>query len=104
MPDVRVCRPGLNAHVCCSYDPKLLKPQFHGSEVTMHLFEKTVELARHSSQREYFPPMQLMLDLKARNGGKLNSHLWFFTAICRQLRPEFVAVRERNPRSRRLGG
>ena len=75
-----------------SYDPALVLPSFHGADVTMHIFEKTVELSRHASQREYYPPMQLMVGLKARNGGKLNSHLWFFTAICRQLSPEFVLV------------
>jgi len=74
------------------YDPALVRTQFHGSDVTMHLFEKTIQLSRHATQREYYLPLQLMLGLKARNGGKLNTHLWFFSAICRQLRPEFVMV------------
>ena len=58
----------------------------------MHVFEKTVQLAQHSTQGSYYPPLQLLLGIKARNGGKLNSHLWFFSAFCRQLKPEFIMV------------
>jgi hypothetical protein len=28
---------------------------------------------------------QIMFCVKDRNGGKLNSHLWFFTAFCKLL-------------------
>ena len=72
------------------YYEDLLLESHKGNSVTMHLYEKTIELARHSSQRQYFFPMQVLFALKEKNGGKLNSHLWFFSAFCRQLQPKYV--------------
>jgi chitin synthase len=74
------------------YDAGILTLAHRGRPVTMHVFERTVELPRHAAQREYHFPLQLVLAVKERNGGKLNSHLWFFTGFCRQLDPLFCAL------------
>jgi cellulose synthase/poly-beta-1,6-N-acetylglucosamine synthase-like glycosyltransferase len=92
----------------------------------MHLFERSIELPKHKSQREYHYPLQCILALKVtrwpcfhshahtcrsapaesihgvtfaaasclqeRNGGKLNSHLWFFSGFSVQLNPKYCAL------------
>ena len=68
--------------------------------VTCHIFERSMELPKHSSQREYFKPLQMLLAVKEKNGGKLNSHLWFFSGFCRQIQPVYTFVRV--PCARRL--
>jgi cellulose synthase/poly-beta-1,6-N-acetylglucosamine synthase-like glycosyltransferase len=74
------------------FDPSLLRQSHAGRPVVMHLFERTVEMARHSSQREYYHPLQLALAVKARNGGKLNSHLWFFSGFSVQVNPKYTML------------
>lgn len=74
------------------FDPEMMRDEFNGSAVTMHLFERSVRLPKHETQREYYKPMQLVFALKEKNGGKLNSHLWFFTGFCRQLNPKYTFV------------
>ena len=63
----------------------------------MHLFEHTVQLSRHTSQDSYFAPVQMQFALKVRNGGKLNSHLWFMIGFCRQIQPRYVLLLPRVP-------
>jgi hypothetical protein len=53
------------------YDPALLRTTHNTRPVVMHLFERSVELSKHASQREYHFPLQCMLGLKERNGGKV---------------------------------
>lgn len=72
------------------YDKDLVKDTFRGQDVTMHIFERTVQLSKHTAQRTYYRPLQLIFALKERNGGKLNSHLWYFNAFCRQLVPKYT--------------
>jgi chitin synthase len=40
----------------------------------------------------YFPPLQTLFALKEHNGGKLNSHLWAFNALCSQIKPDYVVL------------
>nr|P48017.1 RecName: Full=Chitin synthase; AltName: Full=Chitin-UDP acetyl-glucosaminyl transferase [Saprolegnia monoica]AAC49743.1 chitin synthase [Saprolegnia monoica] len=40
----------------------------------------------------YFPPLQVIYALKENNGGKLNSHLWFFNAFSEQLNPKYTVL------------
>lgn len=74
------------------YDPDLIEIQHKNKDVMMHLFEKSVELPKHPTAREYYEPLQMILALKELNGGKLNSHLWFFTAFCTQVQPKYVLL------------
>lgn len=74
------------------WDTGMLKFEHRNNEVTCHIFEKTVDLPKHSSQREYYKPLQLVLCVKEKNGGKLNSHLWYFSAFTKQLQPDYTFV------------
>ncbi len=49
------------------------------------------------TQREYYKPLQVALVIKEKNGGKLNSHLWFFAAFVKQLQPSYCVVSEATP-------
>jgi len=56
---------------------------------TMHLFEYTAQLKEDENFEKRFPPMQIIFALKEHNGGKLDSHLWFFNAFADQLIPKY---------------
>ncbi|KAF0686055.1 Aste57867_22117 [Aphanomyces stellatus] len=69
-----------------------------GANTTMHLFERTLRLAKdkkkvklyHPSHSDKcYPPLQAVFALKEANAGKLNSHLWFFNAFCNQVDPDY---------------
>lgn len=72
------------------WDSNMLLKKHRNNDVTCHIFEKTVELPRHSAQRVYYQPLQVVLAVKEKNGGKLNSHLWFFSGFCTQVQPTYT--------------
>jgi cellulose synthase/poly-beta-1,6-N-acetylglucosamine synthase-like glycosyltransferase len=74
------------------YDPSLIVEEHRGNPTTMHLFERTVELTKSKATREYHFPLQVLLALKAANGGKLNSHLWCLSGFAGQLNPKYLAM------------
>ena len=55
-----------------------------------HMFERTISLPHEDGSGTLYPPVQTTLCLKSRNGGKLNSHMWFYYGMCRQANPEFT--------------
>jgi|EP00937_MAST-01D_sp_MAST-1D-sp2_P001351 cellulose synthase/poly-beta-1,6-N-acetylglucosamine synthase-like glycosyltransferase len=55
----------------------------------MHLFEYSVQLKEDMNFEKCYPPLQTMFALKERNGGKLDSHLWFFNAFANHLNPKY---------------
>lgn len=57
-----------------------------------HTFERTVEMPKHHTNSEYFLPLQTIFMVKARNGGKLNSHLFFFKGFCEMINPVYTVV------------
>lgn len=65
--------------------------------VKAHLFEHTQEPA--SAKPGSRAPLQLVMLSKAgpESGGKLNSHYWFFQALCTYVQPKFVYVRAAGP-------
>lgn len=74
------------------WQPEQVQLTDDGNAVSCHMFEKTVILPKHSSQNKNYSPLQVALVVKEKNGGKLNSHLWFFSGIVRLLNPEFCIV------------
>lgn len=74
------------------WDRRMLLAEHQGAPVTCHLFERTLHLPRSRTNREYFPPLQIGFASKEKNGGKLNSHLWAFSAFARQVQPEFLML------------
>jgi len=56
-------------------------------KASMHLFEFTAQL-RGEGKTEL--PLQTIYAVKENNGGKLDSHYWFFEAFAEQLQPEYT--------------
>lgn len=73
--------------------PGVMRPTMNGDNVTCHWFERTVQLTKHKTVSAPYPPMQTVLCVKQRNGGKLNSHLWFFRGFCELVQPRYTVVR-----------
>ncbi len=46
----------------------------------------------HVRQKGFYPPMQILFALKEKNGGKLDSHLWFFHAFAEHLQPKYTVL------------
>ena len=74
------------------WEPDMLLKSHKGTDVVCHIFERTVVLPRHSSQGEYFLPLQMVLAVKEKPGGRLNSHLWYFSAFTRHVQPKYCLV------------
>lgn len=83
------------------YDEKALTINSVGTDVQMHLFEYSLKLlldvGKETSQRanakyDHFPPLQTVFALKEHNGGKLNSHEWYFNAFAELIQPEYTVL------------
>ncbi|KAJ3208139.1 Chitin synthase, class 2 [Dinochytrium kinnereticum] len=81
------------------YMDGLAKASVNGNPVTAHVFEYTNQLTvrRNLSVRRpqeegkdglRLVPCQTIFLLKEKNAKKINSHRWFFSAVCEQLKPE----------------
>lgn len=75
-----------------AFDEEIMTVTSVGVDVQMHLFESTIQLVRDDNFESYYPPLQLIYALKEHNGGKLNSHLWFFNAFAEQLLPTYTVL------------
>ncbi|DAZ97368.1 TPA: hypothetical protein N0F65_003391 [Lagenidium giganteum] len=75
-----------------AFDEEIMTVTSAGVDVQMHLFESTVQLVRNDNFEAYYPPIQIIYALKENNGGKLNSHLWFFNAFAEQLIPTYTVL------------
>ncbi len=56
--------------------------------VSMHLFEFATQFEKNKSK--YYLPLQTIFAVKEHNGGKLDSHYWFFQAFCQQIKPTYT--------------
>jgi len=63
-------------------------------EVTMHLFERTLQMGIDGKgiEQGYYPPLQTVFAMKENNGGKLDSHLWFFNAFAEHIQPKYCVL------------
>ncbi|KAI8361381.1 chitin synthase-domain-containing protein [Mortierella sp. GBAus27b] len=79
------------------------KNQVNGKAVQAHLFEYSTQVSVDcnlrlkgrtikNSNKHHFPPVQIVFCLKERHTKKLNSHRWFFNAICPLLRPRITLL------------
>nr|ADE62521.1 chitin synthase 2 [Saprolegnia monoica] len=75
-----------------AFDEEIMTVTSLGVDVQMHLFESTLQLVENQTFENYFPPLQVIYALKENNGGKLNSHLWFFNAFSEQLNPKYTVL------------
>ena len=67
------------------------KPNCH-DQVRVHLFEHTVRVHEDENYNYYYPPLQIIFALKENNAGKLDSHLWYFNAFSKSLKPDYCVV------------
>ena len=74
------------------FRPSMCMKEYFGHTVVSHTFERTVEMPKHHTNSEYFLPLQTIFMVKARNGGKLNSHLFFFKGFCEMINPVYTVV------------
>ncbi|EQC33166.1 hypothetical protein SDRG_09152 [Saprolegnia diclina VS20] len=81
-----------------AFDEDVMNIMMVGVDVMCHVFEfcvqlkkaKTIEASASSSER--YPPTQVVFALKEHNGGKLNSHEWYFNAFAEQIQPEYTVL------------
>lgn len=75
-----------------AFDEQLMTVTSLGVDVHLHLFESSIQLVRDNNFESFYPPMQIIYALKEHNGGKLNSHLWFFNAFSEQILPTYTVL------------
>ncbi|KAG0200523.1 Chitin synthase, class 2 [Mortierella sp. GBA30] len=79
------------------------KNQVNGSAVQAHIFEYSTQVSVDSKLRlkgrtlknnnsQHYPPIQIVFCLKERHTKKLNSHRWFFNALCPLLKPRITLL------------
>lgn len=74
------------------FDQDMIRYEHRNNDVTCHIFQRTVLFERPPDEGGCYDPLQLVLVVKEKNGGKLNSHLWFFSAFMHQLEPNMTFV------------
>jgi chitin synthase len=74
------------------FNPDLMEEALGQSDLhpTMHIFEYTAQLKEDENFEKRFPPLQIIFAIKEHNGGKLDSHLWFFNAFADQVIPKYT--------------
>jgi cellulose synthase/poly-beta-1,6-N-acetylglucosamine synthase-like glycosyltransferase len=75
-----------------NYDVSMLHSSVNGEPVTMHVFERPLQMARHAALREYFLPVSFTLAVAAqpRPLGLMRSRLWLLSGFAQQLCPDHV--------------
>ncbi|KAJ3293691.1 Chitin synthase, class 1 [Borealophlyctis nickersoniae] len=75
------------------YADNLAKASVNGKDVTAHIFEYTTQVGvdrdlHLRGTESLLVPTQVIFVLKEKNAKKINSHRWFFNAICKVLEPD----------------
>ncbi|KAG0057528.1 Chitin synthase, class 2 [Gryganskiella cystojenkinii] len=79
------------------------KNQVNGHAVQAHIFEYSTQVSvdrnlklkgrtLKNSNKHHYPPIQIVFCLKERHTKKLNSHRWFFHALCPLLQPKITIL------------
>ncbi|KAK0552700.1 Chitin synthase, class 2 [Tilletia horrida] len=76
------------------YIEGVMKDHVLEKETTAHVFEYTTQVIVDSSGNVKIGscPVQVIFILKEKNAKKLNSHRWFYNAICAQLQPNVTIL------------
>jgi cellulose synthase/poly-beta-1,6-N-acetylglucosamine synthase-like glycosyltransferase len=80
---------------------RLSKAPLGLSKLGVHLFEGAAVFVDHPDLETYFPPLQMMFALKEHNGGKIDSHWWFFEAFSAYLNPLYTFLIDVGTKPRR---
>ena len=76
------------------YADGLIQEAVNGKPVTAHFFESTSQVCLspdnkfYSAAQNHLMPVQTLFLLKEKNAKKINSHRWFFNAVCEAVNPE----------------
>jgi chitin synthase len=80
------------------YVSELPRPKIGSTPIHAHLFEFTTQVMIDrgtydiKSKSDGVVPMQVIFILKEKNAKKINSHKWFFNAICASLEPDVTML------------
>ncbi|KAJ3056048.1 Chitin synthase, class 1 [Rhizophlyctis rosea] len=79
------------------YADNLAKASVNGKDVTAHIFEYTTQVGvdrdlHLRGTESLLVPTQVIFVLKEKNAKKINSHRWFFNAICKICDPEVTLL------------
>lgn len=79
------------------YQDGVAKNLVNGEAVQSHIFEYTAQVSvtpdlRFQGAEKQLVPIQIIFCMKEKNAKKINSHRWFFNAICPQLNPNVVVL------------
>ena len=79
------------------YIDGLCRSSINSKPVTAHIFESTVQVAVDGdleirTRLQGIVPTQTIFILKEKNKKKINSHKWFFQAVCEALDPEVTIL------------
>ena len=79
------------------YQDGVAKNLVNGESVQAHVFEYTAQVSitpemRFQGAEKQLMPVQIIFCMKEKNARKINSHRWFFNAICPQLNPNVVVL------------
>lgn len=91
----------IGVYVQARVDKTLHKKSGELDKLGMHVFETTSVFIDHPELETEFPPLQLIFALKEHNGGKIDSHWWFFEAFSQYLKPEFCFLIDVGTKPRR---
>eukprot|EP00475_Leptophrys_vorax_P039502 TRINITY_DN7146_c0_g1_i1.p1 TRINITY_DN7146_c0_g1~~TRINITY_DN7146_c0_g1_i1.p1 ORF type:complete len:998 (+),score=292.15 TRINITY_DN7146_c0_g1_i1:129-3122(+) len=91
----------IGVYVQARVDKTLQKKSGELDKLGMHVFETTSVFVDHPDLETEFPPLQLIFALKEHNGGKIDSHWWFFEAFSQYLKPEFCFLIDVGTKPRR---
>ncbi|KAI8902971.1 chitin synthase-domain-containing protein [Globomyces pollinis-pini] len=75
------------------YVPGLPRTSVDSKPVSAHIFEFTTQVGISRSmemkhRRDGIVPTQIVFVLKEKNAKKINSHKWFFNAVCESIQPD----------------
>ncbi|KAI8918814.1 chitin synthase-domain-containing protein [Entophlyctis helioformis] len=75
----------------------LMRSSVNDQDVKAHIFEYTAQTAVDRdlsirSRKQGIYPTQIIFVLKEKNAKKINSHKWFFEAVCETIQPEVTLL------------
>ena len=80
-----------------AYVPKIARTTIDQRPVSAHIYEFTTQVCINEdyeilTHADGIVPMQIIFLLKEENAKKINSHKWFFSAVCETIEPEITIL------------
>jgi cellulose synthase/poly-beta-1,6-N-acetylglucosamine synthase-like glycosyltransferase len=63
-----------------------------GNPIALHLFEYSAQFLEQESFNQFYAPLQIIFAVKKQRTGSLDSHRWFFQALCEQVEPDYCVL------------